>query len=191
MTRLPISPKSPRKATLLAAGVAAAALAASGCSSGSTKSAGAAATSGSTSGSPAPGTSFSTRSVSGLGTVVVDGRGRTVYVLTSGGHTNVPCTDSSGCTRVWPDLPLPSGVTAARAGSGIQPSLLGTTKLSDGETYATYNGWLMYEYAADSGPGQAGGQGIKSFGGTWYVLSPAGTPISSASGSASNGGYTY
>jgi len=120
---------------------------------------------------------FSTASVQGLGTVVVDGNGRTVYLLTSGDHTNVPCEDSSGCTKVWPDLPLPDGVSGAKAGTGIQASLLGTKKLSDGETYPTYNGWLMYEFSKDSGPGEAKGQGIHSFGGTWYAITPAGDPV--------------
>ena len=109
--------------------------------------------------------------------VVVDGRGRTIYLLTSGDHTNVPCDDASGCTKVWPDLPLPQGTSAARAGSGIQASLLSTMKLSNGETYPTYNGWLMYEYVGDVGSAQSHGQGIQSFGGTWYAISPAGTPI--------------
>jgi predicted lipoprotein with Yx(FWY)xxD motif len=146
----------------------------------------------SSSGSAAkPSTSFSTADVSGVGTVVVDGNGRTVYILTSNGHNNVPCTDASGCTGLWPDLPLPGGVAAAKAGTGINASLLGTKKLSDGETYPTYRGWLMYEYTGESGSGQAKGQGIKSFGGTWYVLDASGNPVTSASGGGSGGGGGY
>ncbi len=128
---------------------------------------------------------FSTANVSGLGTVLVDGKGRTVYILTKNGRTNVPCSDASGCTAVWPDLPLKGGAMAAKAGTGLTSSLLSTKKLSDGETYPTYNGWLMYEYTGDSGPGQANGEGITSFGGTWYALSPAGKPVKSGS----NGSY--
>jgi predicted lipoprotein with Yx(FWY)xxD motif len=131
-----------------------------------------------------PGTMFSTAHVSGLGTVVVDAQGRTVYILTSGGHVDLPCTDATLCTKVWPDLPLPSGTSAAKAGPGIDASLLGTMKLSDGQTYPTYNGWLMYEYVGDSGPGQTAGQGIRSYGGIWYALNPSGNPITAgASGS--------
>lgn len=137
-----------------------------------------------TGGSAKPSTSFSITAVSGLGQLLVDGRGKTVYILTSGGHTNVPCTDSTGCTKVWPDLPLPAGVSAAHAGSGVQPALLGTMKGSDGQTYPTYNGWLLYEYAGDSGPGHASGQGVHSFGGTWYVLNSAGNPVTTPAGGA-------
>jgi hypothetical protein len=61
-------------------------------------------------------------------------------------------------------------------------------KLSDGETYPTYNGWLVYEYSGDSGPGQSNGQGIKSFGGTWYVLNASGSPVTTMSGGSSSGG---
>jgi predicted lipoprotein with Yx(FWY)xxD motif len=132
---------------------------------------------------------FSTASVSGLGHVLVDGKGRTVYILTKNGKTNVPCSDASGCTAVWPDLPLKGSAAAAKAGSGLASSMLGTKELSDGETYPTYNGWLMYEYTGDSGPGQANGEGITSFGGTWYVLSPSGTPIKPGGNGGGGGGY--
>ena len=156
-----------------------------GCGGGSQKPA--TPTTTSSSGSAAkPSTSFSTAKVSGVGTVVVDGRGRTVYILTSNGRTNAPCTDESGCTKLWPDLPLPDGTSAAKAGTGMDASLLSTKKLSDGETYPTYHGWLMYEYADDSGAAQANGQGIKSFGGIWYVLKASGNPVTSGSG---GGGY--
>jgi predicted lipoprotein with Yx(FWY)xxD motif len=136
---------------------------------------------------PTPGTSFSTSTITGLGTVLVDGSGKTVYLLTSGGKTNAPCDDANGCTKVWPDLPLPAGVTAATAGPGVQASLLGTMKLSDGETYPTYNGWLMYEFAQDTGPGQANGQGLHSFGGSWSAITPAGTPAGNPAGTPAGG----
>lgn len=154
-----------------------------GCGGGSTTSAPTTSSPGS---GARPSTSFSTANVSGVGTVVVDGRGRTVYILTADGKTNVPCTDASGCTNLWPDLPLPDGVASAKGEMGINASLLGTKKLSDGETYPTYHGWLMYEYAGDSGTGQSKGQGIKSFGGTWYALTASGNPVTSGGG---GGGY--
>ena len=144
-------------------------------------------TTNSTGSSAKPGTKFATAKVSGVGTVLVDAKGRTVYILTSAAKKNVPCTDASGCTAVWPDLPLPDGTSAATAGMGLNASLLGTMK--DGaETYPTYNGYLMYEYASDNGPGQANGEGITSFGGTWYVLDASGMPIKK---SGSSGGYSY
>ena len=177
----------------------AALLVATACSSsaGSTA-APAAAGSPSTSGGTDPSTMFSTANVSGLGTVVVDGRGHTVYVLTADRTTNVPCEDSTGCTKIWPDLPFPSGTSSATAGTGVQPSLLGSMKQSDGQTYPTYNHWLMYEYTADTGPAQGHGEGIQSFGGTWYALDASGhlvmsggagsTATTTANSTASGGG---
>jgi predicted lipoprotein with Yx(FWY)xxD motif len=144
--------------------------------------------------SPAPGTMFSTANVAGLGDVLVDASGRTVYILTSSGQKNVPCDDASGCTKLWPDLPLPEGTTAATAGPGVQASMLGTMKLGDGETYPTYGGWLMYEYTGDTGPAQGHGQGIQSFGGTWYALNSSGSPITTSASPAStttSKGYGY
>jgi len=158
-----------------------------GCGGGSQKPA--TTTTASSSGSSGkPSTSFSTATVSGVGKVLVDGSGRTVYILTANMHSNVPCTDASGCTGLWPDLPLPDGSSGAKAGTGVKASLLSTKKLSDGESYPTYNGWLVYEYSGDSGPGEANGQGMKSFGGTWYVLNASGTPVTTMSGGSSGGG---
>jgi predicted lipoprotein with Yx(FWY)xxD motif len=171
------------------AGCAALALAAcsSSKSSSSTASSSSAAAAGATTTAAptSPATMFSTSTISGVGDVVVDGLGRTVYVLTSDMKTNLPCDDASGCTKFWPDLPFPDGVSSATAGTGIQQSLLSSKKLADGETYPTYNGWLMYEFVKDSGPGQANGVGVKSFGGTWYALSPSGTLVSKSGASTS------
>jgi predicted lipoprotein with Yx(FWY)xxD motif len=129
---------------------------------------------------------FSTATAASLGSVVVDARGRTVYVLTADGHTNLPCDDASGCTKFWPDLPLPDGVSGAKAGSGLDAAKLGSMKLSDGETYPTYNGWLMYEFAKDSGPAQTNGEGVRSFGGTWYALTASGTLVQPAAAAAAS-----
>jgi predicted lipoprotein with Yx(FWY)xxD motif len=176
-------PEFPKSALVATSAVFAAAILA-GCGGGSNKP-----TTSTSSGasSASPGTKFSIARASGVGNVVVDGKGRTVYILTSGGHTNVPCTSASGCTKLWPTLPLSGGMSAATAGAGVKASLLGT-KNSGGKTYPTYNGWLMYQYSGDSGAGQANGEGIKSFGGTWYVLNAAGNPITSKSGGG-GGGY--
>lgn len=146
-----------------------------------------------TSAAAAPGSMFRTGQVSGLGTVLVDGRGRTVYVLSSGSRHNLPCEDSTGCTKAWPDVPLPAGLSAPAAGPGAHAALLGSKK-ANGETYPTYNGWLLYEFAGDSGPGDGNGDGIHSFGGTWHALSAAGSltgQSTPATASPTKGSYQY
>ena len=39
----------------------------------------------------------------------------------------------------------------------------------------TLNGWPLYYYSGDKTPGDTNGQGV---GGVWWVLTPAGDPIS-------------
>ncbi len=115
--------------------------------------------------------------VTGVGTVLVDGQGKTLYLLTSEQGGKLTCTDDNGCTKVWPDTELPSGVTSATAGSGVDASKLSTIKSAQGSLYVTYAGWPLYTFSHDSGPGTAHGEGIVSFGGTWETLTPAGAPV--------------
>ena len=130
---------------------------------------------------------LSTANVSGLGTVLVNGSGQTFYVLSSEAGGKLTCTDANGCTKVWPDTELPSGVTAGIAGSGAQSSQLGTVTASDGKLYVTYGGYPLYTYTGDSGPMQSHGQGIVSFGGTWHAIDASGKPVTTSTGSG--GGY--
>jgi predicted lipoprotein with Yx(FWY)xxD motif len=134
----------------------------------------------------------STANVAGVGTVLVNQHGQTLYLLTSDKQSKITCTAASGCTKAWPLTLLPTGTTAPTAGSGAKSSLLGTLKDASGNLEVTYNHWPLYTFAGDSGPGQAKGQGLVAFGGTWYVLNASGTPVttkaSSGSSSSSGGG---
>ena len=167
--------------------IAVAAVALAGCGGGSSSPGNSTPTTSTTStGSHASGNAgskFSTAKIKGTGTVLVDANGRTVYVLTISGKKNVPCTGATGCTTQWPDIVL-SGTAKPKAGSGVDASLLSTMKVG-GKSYPTYNGYLMYEYTGDTGPGQANGAGQLGMGGTWYPLSPSGKPLNSG------GAYGY
>ena len=139
--------------------------------------------------SSAAAATVSTKSVPGVGTVLVNGQGQTLYMLTSEKGGKITCTQANGCTQAWPETLLTSGATTAKAGSGVQSSLLGTVKDASGNLEVTYNHWPLYTFAGDSGPGAAKGQGLTSFGGTWYVLNGSGNPVTnSPSGNASSGG---
>jgi predicted lipoprotein with Yx(FWY)xxD motif len=70
---------------------------------------------------------------------------------------------------------------APRAGDGLEANKLGTTKRADGKTEVTYNGHPLYDYAADTAPGQILGQGLNQFGAGWDVLSPSGNKIEGGS----------
>ncbi|MGH9076838.1 MAG: COG4315 family predicted lipoprotein [Acidimicrobiales bacterium] len=124
----------------------------------------------------------------GLGSVLVDGGGRTLYLLSSEAGGKLTCTDASGCTNVWPDTELPDGVTHGVAGAGVSASSLGTVTSPDGKLYLVYgpSKWPLYTFSGDSAPGQANGQGIHSFGGTWSAVSPGGDAVA---GATRGGGY--
>lgn len=122
-----------------------------------------------------PGVSVNEGLVPGVGTVIVNGSGRTLYVLSSEAGGKITCTDANGCTAVWPDTELPAGVQAATAGPGVDASQLGTVKDAAGKLYVTFGGYPLYTYSGDDAPGVAGGQGITSFGGTWTTMSVSGT----------------
>lgn len=156
-------------------------------SSGSTGSSGSSASGGSSAGASTSGVTISAKSVSGLGTVLVNQKGQTLYMLTSEKGGKITCTASSGCLHAWPETDLPSGTTAAKAGSGVKSSLLGTVKGADGKMEVTYNGWPLYTFIGDSSAGQAKGQALTNFGGTWYVLNTAGDPVTAKATSAGSG----
>ena len=117
-----------------------------------------------------------TDTVSGLGTVLVDGQGLTLYMFVPDDQRG-QSTCYKACASGWPPLRLPTGVTVPVAGGQAEPSLLGTTSRKDGGLQVTYNGWPLYIWVGDTQPGQATGQGIDSLGGYWYVLSPKGQVI--------------
>ncbi|HET9050479.1 MAG TPA: hypothetical protein VFO60_02185 [Candidatus Dormibacteraeota bacterium] len=148
-----------------------------GSSSSTSASPSAAANGGGSSSASAAAYTISAANVGGVGTVLVNGAGMTLYILTSEQGGKITCTDATGCTKVWPDTELPSGVTAPVAGAGIQQSLLSTVKSADGSLYTTYAGYPLYTFSHDQA-GTANGEGIKSFGGTWETMNPDGSPVS-------------
>ncbi len=150
-----------------------------------------AASSASNAGASTSSMTVSAKSVSGLGTVLVNQKGQTLYMLTSEKGGKITCTASNGCLQAWPEINLPGGVTAAKAGSGVKAPLLGTVKGGAGKTEVTYNGWPLYTFVGDSSAGTAKGQGITNFGGTWYVLNTSGNPVTAKATSSGSGGGGY
>jgi predicted lipoprotein with Yx(FWY)xxD motif len=130
-----------------------------------------------------------TANVSGVGTVLVNAYGRTLYVLTSEKGDKVTCTNASGCTGVWPPNALPSGTNRAVAGTGVQASLLGTVSAC-GQSRVTCASYPLCGYSGDTGSGVGNGKGISSFGGTWWPISPAGALITGSSSSSSSSSST-
>ena len=111
-----------------------------------------------------------------LGRILVDAKGRTLYLYGSETARNILCTATLlDCTRLWPPL-LASGKPTA--GPGVEARLLGTAKRTKpAGTQVTYNGHPLYRCACDKKPGDTAGQGFGATSGGWYVVSPKGTPI--------------
>jgi predicted lipoprotein with Yx(FWY)xxD motif len=137
---------------------------------------------------------LSVATLPGLGPVLVNGDGFTLYILPQEKGGKVTCTATGGCTKYWPAAVLPTGMSQGIAGTGVQASLLGTVKSPSGETRLTYAGWPLYTYVGDSAPGKATGQGFKDSFGVWWALDPSGnaliTPAATAPTTAGNGGGT-
>lgn len=139
-------------------------------------------TSTSSSSSTSSATRVAAARVGDYGTVLVTSTGRTLYMLTADTPTSSACTGA--CTAVWPPLTTTGTPTA---GSGVRASDLGTITRAGGARQVTYNGHPLYTFSHDSAPGQANGEGIHAFGGTWYVLDTAGNPVTAPVSSSSAG----
>jgi predicted lipoprotein with Yx(FWY)xxD motif len=108
-----------------------------------------------------------------LGKILVDSRGRTLYLFKRDSGNKSAC--SGACVTAWPPLRVHGKPTA---GSGVKASKLGTTRRSDGKPQVTYNGHPLYSFVMDAKPGEANGEGLSAFGALWFAVSPAGKQVS-------------
>jgi predicted lipoprotein with Yx(FWY)xxD motif len=174
---------------LAAAAVAAVAAAIAGCGSGGSTQQAAGAT------QQAGGAiTVSSRQVGGVGTVLTNQSGRTLYTPEQEANGSIKCTGS--CLGFWFPVTMAQGATP-RAASGVIGKLGSIKRPDNGDVQLTYNGDPLYTFRLDSAPGQARGNDFTdSFSGQsflWHVAivsvtAPAGGQPSSPSG---NGGYNY
>jgi predicted lipoprotein with Yx(FWY)xxD motif len=120
----------------------------------------------------------------GIGQILVNFQGRTLYLFKADQGTKSACTGA--CAGAWPPL-LVTGTPTV--GSGLNGSLIGTTARPEGKTQVTYNGHPLYLFAQDQKAGETNGQGVSAFGAAWFALNSGGNQASGASsGSTSSGG---
>jgi predicted lipoprotein with Yx(FWY)xxD motif len=142
------------------------------------------------------GMTVSTGEASGLGTVLVDSGGLTVYEFAKDKGSTSSCYGA--CEQNWP----PVSAKGKPSGEGAMASQLGTTKRKDGSVQVTYAGHPLYTYAGDSSPGEANGNGLTFFGGKWSALDESGEAVPASAGAeseaapeesseSSSGGYGY
>jgi predicted lipoprotein with Yx(FWY)xxD motif len=163
------APVRPSRVLFPALAIASLALVAAACGGANTA---ASPTSTPTTSATALGSTVGTAKDPQLGTILVDAKGRTLYLFEKDQGVRSSCY--GGCASVWPPL-----TTSGRpqTGTGASAALLGSTSRTDGTTQVTYNGHPLYFYVSDTRPGQTGGEGLNQFGAGWDVLSPAGNKI--------------
>jgi predicted lipoprotein with Yx(FWY)xxD motif len=124
-----------------------------------------------------------------LGRIVVDDKGLTVYTLTDAAGKAVPCEGS--CLEAWPPVLLVAG-SSATGGDGVED--VGSVDGPEGKQ-ATIAGLPIYTFAGDAGPGDANGEGLNSFGGTWRVVkvsaAGSGSGTTTTNGSDDSPDYGY
>lgn len=103
-----------------------------------------------------------------LGSILVDGDGRTLYQFLNDDAGTSTCTGD--CAERWP----PFEATGEVETDGVEADLVGTMVRADGTEQVTYASMPLYHFAGDAGPGDTSGQGV---GGVWYVVGPDGEPI--------------
>ena len=107
-----------------------------------------------------------------LGTFLVDGKGRALYLWEADHGSTSTCTGA--CAQAWPPLTITG---PPKASGAVRGSLLATTKRADGSREVTYAGHPLYLFAGDSRAGQTTGEGSTGFGAPWWVVTPAGKAL--------------
>jgi len=123
-----------------------------------------------------------------LGAVLVDARGRTLYLFEKDRNGTSMC--NTACVKYWPAL---TSNGTPRAAKGVRQALLGLTRARGEVRQVTYAGHPLYTFVGDKRPGQTGGDDMKAFGADWYAISATGRKVeqskSTANGSGTSGAY--
>ena len=117
---------------------------------------------------PAPSPTVATGKATVAGaqvTVLTTLTGMTLYYLTSDVAATPKC--SGACLTHWPPL-LSTGTPVAP--TGVSGTF--TVVQNANGNQAAYNGHLLYTFANDKASGDAKGEGINAFGGTWHAATP-------------------
>jgi predicted lipoprotein with Yx(FWY)xxD motif len=107
---------------------------------------------------------------SSAGTIVVDGKGMSVYFFTKDVKDSGTSACTGGCLAAWPPLITTSEKPKVEGVTGT----LGTITTPEGAKQVTLNGLPLYYYAKDTKPGDILGQGVND---VWYLADPSGEMI--------------
>ncbi|MFF7986070.1 hypothetical protein ACFZDK_44380 [Streptomyces sp. NPDC007901] len=104
------------------------------------------------------------KTMSGMGAVVTDAQGFTLYRYGKDQVNMSMCTGS--CAETW----MPVMADGTPQGMGVQAKV-GVLTRDDGMKQVTLAGWPLYRYMGDTKAGEMNGQGKN---GTWFAVTPAG-----------------
>ncbi len=115
------------------------------------------------------------RTVSGQSaTIVVDGRGVTVYELGGESLAHLQCI-TRACFSTWLPLKVSSADSRVKKGSGVPGTISVMHRVKGGFYQVMLDRHPLYYYSGDKGAsGPTTGQGITSYGGTWHVVGGSG-----------------
>jgi predicted lipoprotein with Yx(FWY)xxD motif len=121
---------------------------------------------------------LSAAQVTGVGEVLTDQNGRTLYLFTKDSKEPSQSTCVDDCATQWPPLMASDGMQV----TGVDKSLVGQVARPDGSgAQVTVGGWPLYTFAQDTTAGEANGQGVKD---VWFAVTPAGKKAGALKGSA-------
>ena len=116
-----------------------------------------------------------------LGTVLVDARGRTLYLFEKDRNGVSSCT--AACLAYWPAL---TSIGTPQAGKGVHQSALKLARQHNGARQVTYAGHPLYTFLGDKRAGQTTGEGLRNFGAEWYALTASGQKVDRSEGTTSS-----
>jgi predicted lipoprotein with Yx(FWY)xxD motif len=130
-------------------------------------------------------------SIKGSVPVVVNSSHDTLYLLTSEKSGHLQCVGS--CLSFWFPTLVKNSVTRVTLGPGVKGKI-GFVARSHGMKQVTFNSYPLYRFSGDTAARQTNGEGLTSFGGTWYALKASAmtssqTALKSFSSASSGGGY--
>src|SRR5829696_5417083 len=106
-----------------------------------------------------------------LGSVLVDGDGKTLYIFTPDAASAGKSVCNGDCAAAWPPL---LGDAAPTLGTGLEADDFTTITRDDGATQIAFYGMPLYYFAADAAAGDVKGQGLND---KWYVIGAEGKII--------------
>ena len=132
------------------------------------------------------------RTLTGIGTTLVDRSGKTIYSPEQEADGKIACTGS--CLTFWFPVTARPGTTLIRP-AGFTGKLGKIRRPDNGQAQLTYNGKPLYTFRLDTAAGQAHGSnftdhfGSMSF--TWHAMTAAGRAKTNSNPSPPSGSYTY